>query len=159
MMAPVELAKVQQPISRARLNYSDGNREAHLHAFYGWLPKDLHTAPGMVWVNLTSRVMGYCVNTIGASPDKGPVALALGTAIGSLGQASLHQYGSRFYPLLCTIRNVCGIRDLAELNRKEVWEQCAQTTEVTLNRYHELRAYAALVEKPGRFSRSASCPA
>jgi hypothetical protein len=151
MMTPVELGSAQQPISKARLNFSNGDREAHLHAFYEWLPKDLHAAPGIVWANVTSRVMGYCVNTIGASPDKGPVALAMGTAIGSLGQASLHQYVSRFYHLLCTIRNVCGIRDLSELNRKEVWEQFAQNTEVTLNRYHVLRAYAALVEKHVRF--------
>jgi hypothetical protein len=151
MMTPVELALEQQTSKKSRLNFSDGNREAHLHAFYAWLPKDLHAAPGMSWANVSSRILGYCVNTIGASPDKGPVALAIGTAIGSLGQASLHQYLSRFYHLLCTIRNVCGIEHLSELNRKEVWEQFAQNTEVTLNRYHELRAYAALVEKHVRF--------
>jgi hypothetical protein len=151
MITPVELALEQQTISRKRLNFSNGDRQTHLHAFYEWLPKDLHATPGMSWANVSSRILGYCVNTIGASPDKGPVAFAIGTAIGSLGQASLHQYLSRFYHLLCMIRNVCGIEHLSDLNRKDVWEQFAQNTEVTLNRYHELRAYAALVEKHSRF--------
>jgi len=151
MMTPVVQAPAQPAATNKRVNFSDGNREAHLRAFYAWLPRDLHTAPGIPWADLSSRVLGYCVNTIGESPDKGPVAFAIGTAIGGLGQASLHQYICRFYHLLCKIRRVCGIQHLSDLSNTAVWEEFAQKTEVTLHRYHELRAYAALREKHVRF--------
>ncbi len=151
MMTPVAQALAQPTDIQSRVNFSDGNREAHLCAFYEWLPSDLHDAPGICWANSSSRVLGYCVNTVGQSPDKGYVAFAIGTAIGGLGQASLHQYLCRFYHLLCKIRSVCGIRHLSDLSNMAVWEAFAQKTEVTLHRYHEFRAYAALREKHVRF--------
>ncbi len=150
-MTPVVQAPAHPAATNKRANFSDGNREAHLRAFYAWLPRDLHTAPGIAWTDLCSRLLGYCVNTIGESPDKGPVAFAIGTAIGGLGQASLHQYVCRFYHLLCKIRKVCGIQHLSDLSNTAVWEEFAQKTEITLHRYHELRAYAALREKHVRF--------
>jgi hypothetical protein len=151
MTASVAQAPAPSATTNKRVNFSDGNREAHLHACYEWLPKDLQDAPGIAWTRLSSRILGYCVNTIGESPVKGSVALAIGTAISALGQASLHQYLSRFYHLLCTIRKVCGIEHLSDLSSKDVWEEFAQKTEVRLTRYHELRAYVALVEKHVRF--------
>ncbi len=126
MISPVEQAPAPSPAPNKRVNFSDGNREAHLCAFSQWLPKDLHDAPGIVWTRLSSRILGYCVHTIGESPDKGAVALAIGTAINALGQASLHQYLSRFYHLLCSLRRVCGIDHLSELSNKDVWEKFAQ---------------------------------
>jgi hypothetical protein len=151
MMTPVEQAQMARPAEKSCVNFSDGNREAHLRAFYAWLPTELHDAPGISWANASSRILGYCVKTVGESPDKGYVALAIGAAIGSLGQASLHQYLSRFYQLLCMLRTVCGIGQLSELRNKEVWEAFAQSTAVTLHRYHLLRAYTALGEKHVRF--------
>jgi hypothetical protein len=151
MMTSATQALAQPTDIRSRVNFSDGNREAHLRAFYQWLPSDLHDAPGICWANASSRVLGYCVNTVGESEDSGYVAFAIGTAIGGLGQASLHQYLCRFYHLLCKIRRVCGIRHLSDLSNMAVWEEFAQSTEVTLQRYHEFRAYAALREKHVRF--------
>lgn len=151
MMTPVGQAPTPRPLEKSRVNFSDGDREAHLHAFYAWLPPELQDAPGISWATASSRILGYCVKTVGESPDKGYVALAIGAALGSLGQASLHQYLSRFYQLLCLLRTVCGIERLSELRNKEVWETFAQRTAVTLHRYHLLRAYAALGEKHVRF--------
>ncbi len=151
MMTPVEQAPARRAETSSRVNFSDGDRAAHLRAFYAWLPTELHDAPGISWTTASSRILGYCVKTIGESPDKGYVALAIGAAIGSLGQASLHQYLSRFYQLLCMLRTVCGIGQLSELRNKQVWEAFAQSTAVTLHRYHLLRAYAALGEKHVRF--------
>jgi len=150
MSTLVDLACEQQSSSLARLNFSDGNKEAHLRAFYQWLPKELHTAPGMPWANLPSRVLGYCVRTVGGGPDKGYVAFAIGTAIGAIGQVSLFQYASRLHRLLCTLRKVCHIQQISDLKRREIWEEFAQSTPMTLSRFHGLRAYAALVEKYGR---------
>jgi hypothetical protein len=151
MMAPVEQAQMPRPAEKSHVNFSDGDREAHLRAFYAWLPTELHDAPGISWAHASSRILGYCVKTVGQSPDKGYVALAIGAAIGSLGQASLHQYLSRFYQLLCMLRTACGIQQMSALKNKEVWEDFAQRTAVTLHRYHLLRAYAALGEKHVRF--------
>jgi len=109
MTTPVAQTPVPPASTRERVNFSDGNREAHLCAFYKWLPGDLHDAPGISWEKASSRVLGYCVNTVGENSDKKYIAFAIGTAIGGLGQASLHQYISRFYHLLCKIRKVCGI--------------------------------------------------
>lgn len=150
-MTSVEQAPVPSLAQASRLNFSDGDREAHLRAFCAWLPRELRDAPGMSWATASSRILGYCVKTVGESPDKGYVALAIGAALGSLGQASLHQYLSRFYQLLCMLRTVCSIQDLSELRNKEVWEVFAQRTTVTLHRYHLLRTYAALGEKHVRF--------
>jgi hypothetical protein len=151
MITTAEHRQTPRPTRSQGINFSDGHREAHLHAFYSWLPSDLHDAPGICWAHASSRLLGYCVKTVGESPDKGYVAFAIGTAIGGLGQASLHQYLSRFYQLLCLLRKVCGIQHLSELRNKEVWEDFAQKTAVTLHRYHLLRAYAALGEKHVRF--------
>lgn len=150
-MTPVEQALAPSSANSSRVNFSDGDREAHLRAFYVWLPPSFHDAPGISWATASSRILGYCVKTVGESPDKGYVALAIGAALGSLGQASLHQYLSRFYQLLCMLRTVCGIEHLSELRNKDVWEVFAQGTAVTLHRYHLLRAYAALGEKHVRF--------
>lgn len=150
-MIPAEQAQMPYSVEKSRVNFSDGDREAHLRAFYRWLPPELHDAPGIAWAHASSRILGYCVKTVGESPDKGYVALAIGAAIGSLGQASLHQYLSRFYQLLCMLRTVCGIEQLSELRNREVWEDFAQRTAVTLHRYHLLRAYTALGEKHLRF--------
>jgi len=150
-MTTAEQTVTPHPTRKRSINFSDGNKDAHLRAFYSWLPTDLHDAPGIHWANASSRVLSFCVNTVGESPDKGYVAFAIGTAIGGLGQASLHQYLCRFYHLLCKIRSVCGIRHLSDLSNMAVWEEFAQKTEVTLQRYHEFRAYAALREKHVRF--------
>ena len=150
-MTSVEQTPAPSSAKASRLNFSDGDREGHLRAFSAWLPPELRDAPGISWATASSRILGYCVKTVGDSPDKGYVALAIGAALGSLGQASLHQYLSRFYQLLCMLRTVCGIQDLSALRNKEVWEIFAQRTAVTLHRYHLLRAYVALGEKHVRF--------
>lgn len=58
MMTPVAQALAQPTDIQSRVNFSDGNREAHLRAFYEWLPSDLHDAPGICWANASSRVLG-----------------------------------------------------------------------------------------------------
>lgn len=111
-----------------------------------WLPKALHTAPGIAWANLPSRVLGYCVNTIAESPDKEYVAFTIGTAIGTLGQTPLYQYVSRFHRLLSTIWQVCSLNHFSALKQREIWEEFAQKTPMTLMRLYGLRTYGTLVE-------------
>jgi len=66
------------------INFSDGNREAHLLAFYEWLPKALHTVQVLLG-KFTQWVLAYCVNTIAEGPDKN-IRIRHRTAIGALGQ-------------------------------------------------------------------------
>src|SRR5437879_1311390 len=50
-------------------------REEQLEAFLAWLPRELADIPGIDWINLSSEVMGYCLRTIGDSPDAATLAL------------------------------------------------------------------------------------
>ena len=103
--------------SEPRLNFSDGNREAHLQAFFAWLPEVLHQAPGINWSAISSKIIGYCILTIAESPDKMCIALAMGTAIGAVDQSTLHSYTYRINVLLRLLRSRCGLQGYEQLPR------------------------------------------
>jgi hypothetical protein len=130
-----------------RLNFSDGNREAHLQAFFAWLPEVLHQAPGINWSALSSKIIGYCILTIAESPDKMCIALAMGTAIGAVDQSTLHSYTYRINVLLRLLRSRCGLQGYEQLTRKAFWEEFIKRTEMTLSRVDQLKTYMAFVEK------------
>jgi hypothetical protein len=105
-MTTVSTIQEPQTHSKARLNFSDGNREAHLQAFFAWLPEVLHQAPGINWSALSSKIIGYGVLTIADSPDKMCIALAMGTAIGAIDQSTLHSYTYRIVNYGCQVGTI-----------------------------------------------------
>ena len=151
MKTSIEQATAQHYAFGERVNFSDGNREAHLRAFYQWLPGDLHTAPGIPWANVSSRFWATTSTRSEQVLTKGQLPLPLGRPLAPLDKPLCISI-SRGSTTCCAGSATCvALRHLSDLSRKEVWEEFAQQTEVTLHRYHEFRAYAALVEKHVRF--------
>src|SRR5437762_14186906 len=56
-------------------NFRRLDRETQLQAFYAWLPKDLYDAPGIDWAQYPAELMGYCVRSIGTSPEAPALAV------------------------------------------------------------------------------------
>src|SRR2546425_8815491 len=79
---------IQKPRNHP-LRFFDWDRESQLQAFFTWLPRELHNAPGIDWTKLPSRTMGYCVRTISDSPDAAVLAVAAASACGAMTNPSL----------------------------------------------------------------------
>src|SRR5260221_875320 len=81
------------PDPAPRLSFSNvQEREAHIRAFFAWLPQILHEAPGIQWERLPSQVMGYLIRTVADNPDAISITLAVGSAMDAMKPKSL--YGS-----------------------------------------------------------------
>src|SRR5258708_30127601 len=60
-------------------------REEQLEAFLAWLPRELADIPGIDWTTLSPEAMGYCLRTVGASPDAAALAIAAASLQGLRG--------------------------------------------------------------------------
>jgi hypothetical protein len=129
----------------SRLNFSDpGQREAHIQAFLAWLPKVLHDAPGIHWNRLPSRVMGYLMLSVADSPDAIPIALAIGCAMDGVKNRTLFVYSSQLTRLFRQLRAHYGMKELAELSTRSIWDQLVTGRTFTLAKVTILAAYEAL---------------
>src|SRR6266481_348544 len=79
----------RMPRRKHAVRFTDWDREDQLQAFLAWLPKDLHDAPGIDWTTIPPGVMGYCVRTIGNSPDAAHLAIAVASALGAINTRTL----------------------------------------------------------------------
>jgi hypothetical protein len=127
-----------------RVNFSDSAREVHLQAFYAWLPAPLHTLPGIDWEQLPSKVMGYCVHSIGDNSQAGAIALAAGAAAGKIRPHTLWSYVTKVHALLGALSRQEIMHGLADLASKATWETFAQQTDPTHSRLASLQAYSSL---------------
>ena len=57
--------------------------EKQQEAFFAWLPKELHDAPGIDWTKLSPDIMRYCISTIENSPDAPVLAIAAASLHGA----------------------------------------------------------------------------
>src|SRR5258707_10732747 len=130
-----------------RVSFADAYRELHLHAFCAWLPRELTDVPGIDWSRVSSKVLGYFVNTVGESPDAICIALAVGTAIDSIEQRTLLNYVSHLHNLLRKLRKVCEISQVSELRNQSVWEYFMANTDSKPIRNRSIAVYAALTRK------------
>src|SRR5437667_10022628 len=95
--SPIE-KKRRKGSSKSR-HFTQWDREDQVEAFFSWLPKALHDAPGIDWATLSPEIMGYLVGTIGSSPDAAVMAVAAasynGRAIDQISQLTrLKQLGT-----------------------------------------------------------------
>src|SRR5712692_2498276 len=65
------------------------DREEQRKAFFAWLPKALHDAPGIDWMQLSPRILGYCVRTLSNTPDSAVFAVTAASLMGALEFASM----------------------------------------------------------------------
>ncbi len=105
-------------------------REAQLEAFLAWLPRDLADIPGIDWINLCPEVMGYCLRTVGGSPDAAALAIAAASLQGRRVSSQL-TYLKEVNGLLRQLRSTAEIRCLADLKQQQVWLAWAAQQEKT----------------------------
>jgi hypothetical protein len=135
------------PEQRKPRHFAQWAREEQQRAFYVWLPKDLHEAPGIDWTLLPDVVMGYCVTSIGATPDAPYLALVAASAREALSANSLFQLLLHMHAILTILRTVCGMERVSDLQEGALWNEFAAKTQATLTRSRQLSAYSAVSTK------------
>ncbi len=133
--------------SKHAVRFTEWDREDQLQAFFSWLPGELHEAPGIDWTTCSPELMGYCVRTIGTSPDAAFLAMAAASALGAIGSRTLLALLGNLDKLLRTFREVCQMKQLAELGSEQIWQDFLSTTEHVLNRRAKVQAYASVTSK------------
>ncbi len=114
----------EKKTSSSRLNFSDPKeRDAHVRAFWEWLPEKLHHAPGIDWERLSSPVMGYLIRNVANSPDATALALATGCLIGAVKKRTVASYCSHLTYLLRQLRASYGMQSLIDLRSRQIWER------------------------------------
>ncbi len=114
---------VEEQVRPKRLNFSDpAHREEHIRAFQAWLPPLLHQAPDIHWNRLPSSVMRYLILTVGDHPDMIPITLAVGCAMDAMKASSLLTCCSSLKVLLDRLRADYGMRHLADLGSRPIWD-------------------------------------
>ncbi len=118
-------------------------REEQLEAFLAWLPKDLADIPGIDWINICPEAMGYCLRTVGDSPDAAALAIAAASLQG-LPVSSQLTYLKEMNLLLRQLRSTAEIRCLADLQQQQVWLAWAAQQEKTNSTRQLLAVYTTV---------------
>ncbi len=128
----------------SHVKFRDGNRSEHVRAFLAWLPEELRDAPGIVWEKLPSAAMRLLVVDVAASPDAGPIALAVGILAsgGRLTRAgTITHYARQLVAALRAIRDASKIEQVDQLGDPRVWERFLATAQATSGQQHKIRTY------------------
>jgi len=122
------------------LNFSDPTQsETHLQAFLAWLPKVLHDAPGIDWKQLPGPLMGYLIRTVAQLPEVVPITLAIGCAVNTMKSRTLLSYCQQLTQLIRKLRTQYGLQDLAQLGKRQIWDQVVAEWTPSLSK-HKLLA-------------------
>ena len=132
--------------NQQRVNFRNGEHDLHAQSFYAWLHPDLRNLPGIDWATMPGTVTSYLVNAVGDSPYAPHIALAVGTALGSVAPATLRSFAARLNILLNAIRTHCATWNGTDLPR-EVWEEYVSRTAGDSRRRDCLLAYATITEQ------------
>lgn len=128
-----------------RLNFSDPTqREVHTQVFLAWLPKLLHDAPGIDWKQLPSPIMGYLIRTVTKLPDVVAITLAIGCAMHTMKNRTLHSYCQQLTQLLRKLRTQYDMHDLAQLKNRQIWDQFVAEWRPSLGEFKLLAVYDTL---------------
>ncbi len=147
-------AAAEQADRPKRLNFSNpGQRGAHIQAFLAWLPKILHEAPGIHWERLPSRVMGYLIRTVAASPDAVAITLAVGSAMDAQKGSVLYSDCRRLAKLMERLRSQYGMTTLADLSQRAIWDRFVERRVISPGDFNSLKCYdaAASLHLPAYF--------
>ncbi|BCL79003.1 hypothetical protein ccbrp13_14680 [Ktedonobacteria bacterium brp13] len=120
------------------------SQEEQRKAFLTWLPCELHDAPGIDWEQLPAEVMGYCVRTIGNSPDAAVLAVAAASMHGEMGLASLRAQFRNVAVLLRDFRTRGLIQHITDLREEHIWITWAKQQEKTEGARQHLVSYRAI---------------
>jgi hypothetical protein len=128
-----------------RLSFSNvQEREAHIRAFFAWLPQILHEAPGIQWERLPSQVMGYLIRTVADNPDAISITLAVGSAMDAMKPKSLYGSCQSVTNLLKRLRGHYGMTTLTELAERSIWDQFVAGRTISPGELIQLKRYDTL---------------
>jgi hypothetical protein len=140
---PAGAVSIQEQSRPVRLNFSNPQqRSAHSRAFWEWLPKILHEAPGVQWESLPSSVMGYLIRNVANSPDAIPITLAVGYA-SHLREKVMYSHCKDLRKLLQWLRDDYEMTTLTELSQRSIWDRFVEGRMITSGELQKLKRYAA----------------
>ncbi len=125
-------------------NFVHWERERQLQAFFAWLPKELHDAPGIRWEQLPPELMGYCLRAIRNSPDAAGLALVAASMPGPLNISSQKAHLQNLNCLLRSLRAGGFIRCLDDLKQEQIWHNWAVSQEKAKGAGQILASYASI---------------
>jgi hypothetical protein len=129
-----------------RVNFSDGNHLLHVQVLSEWLPPQLRHAPLIDWARLPSSTIAYLTNSVGDSPFRGHIALALICAAGALKANSLKTTAAQLNKVLQRIQQTCSIYHSTELT-PQIWYALATDEGIPPDLYYGLRVYKQCTTK------------
>jgi hypothetical protein len=132
-------------------NFIRWDREKQIQTFVAWLPQELIDAPMITWAELAPEVMGYCVRTIGQSPDAAVLAVAAASMHGAIGGTSQAIMLKRVFALLRRLRSTTSMQSLADLQQEHIWFSWAEQQEKTASIRGLLAYYTSIAT--GHFPR------
>jgi hypothetical protein len=100
--------------------------EKQQEAFFAWLPKELHDAPGIDWTKLSPDIMRYCISTIESSPDAPVLAIAAASLHGAPVSRSSQQSVRDLSLLFRELRSKGYIQCLDDLKQQKIWDTWAE---------------------------------
>jgi len=104
-------------------NFVHWDPEKQREAFFAWLPKELHDAPGIDWRQLAPDIMRYCIFTIGSSPDAAVLAVAAASLHGAISLSSQYTTLKQMSMLWRELRSTDQIQCLGDLKQEQVWQK------------------------------------
>ncbi len=148
--APLQTATTTQRRNHA-VRFTEWGREDQLQAFFAWLPKELHDTPGIDWAKLPAPIMGYCVRTIGESPDAAHLAIAVVSALGAMNTRTLLALTGNLSKLFRVLRETCQMEHPSDLRAEQIWQDFLSKTQLMKNRRAWVLAYSSVTT--GHFPR------
>ncbi len=142
--APSKQNENQKRRWETRLQYFvNWEPEKQLQAFFTWLPKELHDAPGIDWPALPREIMGYSLRAIGNSPDVVTLALAAGVLAGAVSVVSHLTMFKHLNLFFRDLRITCHIQSPADLKDAQIWHEWASHQEGKEGRRQWVDSYAS----------------
>lgn len=124
--------------------FTDWDREDQIAAFFPWLPKELHNAPGIDWTRFPSRTMGYCIHAIGNTPDAGVLAVAIASAQSGLATHSQIQLLKALSHLFRDLRSTYHMEQISDLRDERIWYAWLANSEKREATRQQVKAYGAV---------------
>jgi hypothetical protein len=123
--------------------FTEWDREDQLQAFFAWLPKELHDAPGIEWTTFPPEL----VRTVGESLYAASLATAAASALGAIGSRTLLALIGNLDHLLRILRETCQMQQISDLATAQIWQDFLSKTEHVLGRRAKVQAYTSVTTK------------
>jgi hypothetical protein len=88
--------------------------------------------------------MGYCIHTVTQLPEVVSITLAVGCAVNTMKSQTLLNYCHELTQLIRKLRTQYGLQDLAQLGKRQIWDQVVAEWTPSLSKHKLLSTYDTL---------------